>query len=95
MKFSLKILLVAAATALAGGTATAAPGLAGAAPPASVDATQASGDVTLVHHTYAHSKRQWQERNWRRRHAPPPRYNYRPYRQNCYWSRYYQRTICR
>ena len=100
MRSWFKILLVPAAVALAGATATAAPGLVGAAPPANAADARAGGDVTLAHHTYWHSRRQWERRHWRRHHYAPYRYHYRPYRYyyygpRCYWSHYWHRTVCR
>ena len=108
MKALFKILLVPAAIALAT-TAQAAPGNLGA-PAAKTETTrglQAETTQVAWKNTRANDRRNWR-RDRRSYHSPRhyrgpryhhygPRYYGRPYYAppRCYWSRYYQRRVCR
>lgn len=99
MRNFLKILVVPAGLALASfSTAMAAPGTASPPPAVEIDVSRGGEAVTPVDHTYRHTREQQRWRNYNRRYyTPAPRYSYQPRYAppRCYWSRAYQRRVCR
>ena len=96
MRNFLGTLLLPAGLALAGAPAAAGPAQLGQTPAAGTPHAAEVTQAQYYHSDWRSDRRYWNGRYYYYGPYPPPRYRYAPrYTPRCYWSRYWQRRICR